>query len=72
MCLQNHWTGSCKIGTSSNSSVVDENAKVWNTDNLFVVDASILPGMPAGNPQAAIMSTAEQAVTKILALAGGP
>jgi hypothetical protein len=28
-------------------------------------------GMPTGNPQAAIMSTAEQAVSKILALAGG-
>ncbi|KAF8584272.1 hypothetical protein K439DRAFT_1150670 [Ramaria rubella] len=71
MC-SNHWIGSCKIGNSSSDSVVDSNTKVWNTTNLFVVDASIFPGLAAGNPQAAIMSAAEQAVANILALAGGP
>lgn len=33
----NHWVGSNSIG-----SVVDENLKVMQTDNLFVVDASIV------------------------------
>ncbi|KAG8697384.1 hypothetical protein FRC08_006563 [Ceratobasidium sp. 394] len=68
----NHWTGSTKIGTSSSNSVVDSNAKVWNTNNLFVVDAGILPGMPVGNPQGALFVMAEMAVAKILALSGGP
>ncbi|KAI0701652.1 hypothetical protein C8Q76DRAFT_825169 [Earliella scabrosa] len=68
----NHWVGSAKIGTSPSSAVVDENTKVFNTDNLFIVDASIVPSLPMGNPQGMIMSTAEQAVAKILALAGGP
>ncbi|RDB26778.1 Cellobiose dehydrogenase [Hypsizygus marmoreus] len=63
----NHWVGSNAIG-----AVVDENTKVFNTNNLFVVDASIIPQLPVGNPQGTIMSTAEQAVAKILALAGGP
>jgi len=63
----NHWVGSNSIG-----QVVDENAKVKNTNNLFVVDASIIPSMPMGNPHGAIMSMAEQASAKILALAGGP
>ncbi|KEP50510.1 cellobiose dehydrogenase [Rhizoctonia solani 123E] len=67
----NHWTGSTKIGTSSSSSVVDANTKVWNTNNLFVVDSGIIPGMPTGNPQGAIFVMAENAVPKILALAGG-
>jgi len=67
----NHWVGSNTIGTAG-KAVVDENAKVFNTNNLFVVDASIIPQMPMGNPHGAIMSMAEQAVTKILALAGGP
>ncbi|KAF6760392.1 cellobiose dehydrogenase [Ephemerocybe angulata] len=62
----NHWVGSNSIG-----KVVDENTKVLKTNNLFVVDASIIPSMPMGNPQGAIMATAEQAVAKILALSGG-
>ncbi|KAJ7881792.1 hypothetical protein B0H14DRAFT_3857697 [Mycena olivaceomarginata] len=41
---------------------------VFNTTNLFVVDASIIPSLPYGNPTGVIMSTAEQAVAKILAL----
>ncbi|QRV98090.1 GMC oxidoreductase [Ceratobasidium sp. AG-Ba] len=68
----NHWTGSTKIGTSSSNSVVDSNTKVWNTNNLFVVDAGIFPGMPVGNPQGAIFVAAETAAAKILALSGGP
>ncbi|KAM5531153.1 hypothetical protein V8D89_015174 [Ganoderma adspersum] len=71
MC-SNHWVGSAKIGTSSSSAVVDENAKVFNTDNLFIVDASIIPSLPMGNPHGMLMSAAEQAVAKILALSGGP
>lgn len=81
----NHWVGSTAIG-----SVVDENTKVLNTDNLvrpfsvlspithlslldqFIVDAGIIPQLPVGNPQGVIMSTAEHAVSNILALAGGP
>lgn len=84
----NHWVGSCSIG-----SVVDENTKVKNTNNLFIIDASIVsdcgflfsmvvrsiftfydqvPALPMGNPHGMIMSAAEQAVAKVLALSGGP
>jgi len=63
----NHWLSACQIG-----KVVDENAKVMNMTNLFVVDASIIPAMPVGNPQGTVMVVAEMAITKILALAGGP
>lgn len=63
----NHWVGSNSIG-----KVVDQNTKVFKTNNLFVIDASIIPSMPMSNPQAAIMATAEQGVAKILALRGGP
>ena len=38
----------------------------------FVVDASIIPALMMGNPQGALMSAAEQAIVKILALSGGP
>lgn len=41
-------------------------------DLQFIVDASIIPHLPVGNPHGALMSAAEQAAAKILALAGGP
>ncbi|KAJ7358420.1 hypothetical protein DFH08DRAFT_442081 [Mycena albidolilacea] len=66
--LSNHWVGANKVGTSPATAVVDVNAKVFNTTNLFVVDASIIPSLPYGNPTGVIMSTSEQAVAKILAL----
>ena len=70
----NHWVGTNKIGTDDGrldggSAVVDLNAKVYGTDNLFVVDASIFPGVPTTNPSAYIVTAAEHASQKILALA---
>jgi hypothetical protein len=38
----------------------------------FVLDASIFPSLPIGNPHGALMSAFEQGVAKILALSGGP
>lgn len=65
-------TGSCKIGPDDGRSwgtaVVDTNTKVWGTDNLFVVDGSIFPGMVTANPSAYIVVVAEHAAEKILAL----
>ncbi|KAF9892638.1 hypothetical protein FE257_001040 [Aspergillus nanangensis] len=68
----NHWMGTCKMGSddgrSGGSAVVDLNTKVYGMDNLFVVDASIFPGMVTPNPSAYIVTVAEHAVQKILAL----
>lgn len=64
--------GTCKIGSDDGrdggTAVVDLNAKVYGTDNLFVVDASIFPGMITPNPSAYIVTVAEHAAAKILAL----
>jgi len=70
----NHWIGTNKLGTkdgrsSGGDSVVDVNTKVYGTDNLFVVDASIFPGMVTTNPSSYIVVAAEHAAAKILALA---
>ena len=68
----NHWMGSAKLGTDSGltggTSVVDTNTKVYGTDNMFVVDASIFPGMPSTNPSALIVVAAEHAAGLIEAL----
>ncbi|KAI2638902.1 hypothetical protein GGS26DRAFT_602501 [Hypomontagnella submonticulosa] len=70
----NHWMGTAKLGTDdgrkeNGTAVVDLNTKVYGTDNLFVVDGSIFPGMVTGNPSAMIVTAAEYAAEKILALA---
>jgi cellobiose dehydrogenase (acceptor) len=69
----NHWIGTVKMGAddgrTGGTSVVDLNTKVYGTDNLFVVDASIFPGHVTSNPTAAILSVAEHAAVKIMALA---
>lgn len=65
-----HWVGTAKMGTddgrNNGTSVVDTDTKVYGTDNLFVVDASIHPDLPTGNTQAIIMIVAEQAAQKIV------
>lgn len=66
-----HWVGTTKIGTddgrTNGTSVVDTDTRVYGTDNLFVVDASIHPDLPTGNTQAIIMVVAEHAAEKIAA-----
>jgi cellobiose dehydrogenase (acceptor) len=69
----NHWIGTNKIGTkdgrlTGGDSVVDLNTKVYGTDNLFVVDASIFPGMVTTNPSSYIVIASEHAASKILSL----
>lgn len=69
----NHWLGSCKMGLDSGlvnngTAVVDTNAKVYGTDNLFVVDASVFPGMVSNNPSALIVAVAEHAAPILLGL----
>ncbi|KAF9698923.1 hypothetical protein EKO04_003346 [Ascochyta lentis] len=66
-----HWVGTTKMGAddgrTDGTSVVDTDTKVYGTDNLFVVDASIHPDLPTGNTQAIIMVVAEHAAEKIAA-----
>ncbi|EUC46489.1 carbohydrate-binding module family 1 protein [Bipolaris oryzae ATCC 44560] len=66
-----HYVGTAKIGTKGEPGVVvDTNTKVYGTDNLFVVDASIHPDLPTGNTQAIIMVAAEAAAARIMKLSG--
>jgi choline dehydrogenase-like flavoprotein len=68
----NHWMGTAKMGAddgrSGGTAVVDTNNKVYGTDNLFVMDASIFPGMMTGNPSAMIVIASEHAAERIMAL----
>ncbi|RYN90517.1 Cellobiose dehydrogenase [Alternaria tenuissima] len=68
-----HYVGTAKMGTKGDAGVVvDTDTKVYGTDNLFVVDASIHPDLPTGNTQAIVMVAAEAAAARILALGDSP
>lgn len=67
-----HFVGTAKMGPDDGTSVVDTNTKVYGTDNLYIVDASIHPDLPTGNTQAIVMIAAEAAVARILAQGSGP
>lgn len=65
-----HWVGTARMGTDdgrvNGTAVVDLDTKVYGTDNLFVVDASIHPDLPTGNTQSIVMIVAEHAAEKII------
>ncbi|KAK8043861.1 Cellobiose dehydrogenase [Apiospora phragmitis] len=68
-----HFVGSARLGTddgrkAGGSAVVDVDARVYGTENLFVVDASVIPSLPTGNSMAITMVVAERAAESILAL----
>ncbi|KAF5485339.1 Cellobiose dehydrogenase [Colletotrichum siamense] len=69
-----HYLGTAKMGIDSGleggTSVVDTHTRVYGTENLFIVDASIMPGMVTTNPSGPIMTVAERAAQRILELQG--
>ncbi|MGH8742193.1 MAG: GMC oxidoreductase, partial [Burkholderiales bacterium] len=50
-----HPTSTCSIG-----AVVDENLKVKGIEGLRVIDASVMPAVPSGNINAAVIAVAEK------------
>lgn len=59
-----HPVGTCRIGQVADS-VIDHNFAVRGSSNLWVVDASILPGPTVGNPNATVMTLAWWAAERI-------
>lgn len=59
-----HPVGTCKMGNDP-EAVVDDQLRVHGVEGLRVVDASIIPSIVNGNPNAAIMMIAERAADLI-------
>lgn len=56
-----HGLGTCRMGRSIENSVVDGNCKVWGTDNLYVMDGSVMPAGGSVNPSLTIAALALKA-----------
>ncbi|KAI8623620.1 long-chain fatty alcohol dehydrogenase [Xylariaceae sp. FL1651] len=62
-----HQMGTCRMGSSADGSVVDENGKVWGYEGLYVADTSVFPTASGVNPMITVMAIADRiarAITK--------
>ena len=65
-----HPLGTCAMATGPETGVVDATLKVFGTEGLRVVDASVMPDMVGGNINAAVIMIAERAADLIRGRAG--
>lgn len=59
-----HPAGTCRMGTDR-EAVVDDQLRVYGVEGLRIADASVMPRLVNGNPNAAIMMIAEKAADLI-------
>ena len=45
-----HQVGTTRIARNARDGVVDENLKVWGTNNLYVCSSSVFPTSSQANP----------------------
>ncbi|KAJ5819001.1 Alcohol dehydrogenase long-chain fatty [Penicillium riverlandense] len=65
-----HQMGTCRMGTSPKSSVVDPDCQVWDAEGLYVVDASVFPSASGVNPMVTNMAIADWASRNIARVLG--
>ena len=65
-----HLTSTVRIGEDRTRTGCDSFGGVWDFENLYVNDASLLPDAPGVNPQGTIMAIAARNCDHFLAHAG--
>jgi choline dehydrogenase-like flavoprotein len=71
MAPMGHPVGTCAMGRADDPrAVVDPAYRVYGVENLFVVDASIMPVIPSANTNLPTLMVAEHAADRILGKVG--
>ena len=63
--IANHILGGARFGTDRASSVLDRDCRVWDFDNLFVTDGSVMPTQGSANPTLTIQANAFRVADKL-------
>jgi len=61
-----HNQGTCRMGSSRQNSVVDQNLRLHTGDNIYVMDASVMPTSASTHVMIPIMIAADFAVHRML------
>jgi choline dehydrogenase-like flavoprotein len=56
--IANHILGGARFGSDRKDSVLDQNCRAWDFDNLFVTDGAWMPTSGSGNPTLTIQANA--------------
>ena len=62
-----HLVGGCRMGANSESSVIDQDHRVWDVPNLFICDGSAMPTQGSANPALTIMALASRLAQRLVA-----
>lgn len=65
MPLSAHILGGCIIGKDKDHGVVDSSCKVFNYDNMYIVDGAVIPANLGVNPSLTITAIAEYVMSRI-------
>ncbi len=61
-----HEVGTAKMGGSPEDSVINSFCQSWDVENLYVVDGSGFPSLPAQNPTLTMMALSGRAAAQII------
>jgi choline dehydrogenase-like flavoprotein len=59
-CTSQHPLGTCRMGVAPSDSAVDPRGRLWEADNVWVADGSIVPTSLGVNPQITVMAMAHR------------
>ncbi len=63
-----HPVGTCRMGPAGDPvAVVSPNGAVHCVEDLYVIDASVMPGLPTANPNLTTMALAEHCAAALTA-----